>query len=52
VSSGSGVLVFMCCCFRCFWAWLGIVNLFGRPFGSGGDHPPECPATSTGPPVW
>jgi hypothetical protein len=27
-----------------------------RPFGSGGDHPPECPAiyaaTSTGPPVW
>jgi hypothetical protein len=27
-----------------------------RPFESGGDHPPECPAiyaaTSTGPPVW
>jgi hypothetical protein len=26
VSSGSGVLVFECCCFCCFWAWLCCVR--------------------------
>jgi hypothetical protein len=26
VSSGSGVLIFGCCCFCCFWAWLCCVR--------------------------